>query len=264
MRNTERDKQAILEQIEFFKLNIREQLDINFLNFFSNNRPDKELLYEGIFSTYPIETVRKHLINRYNFDDWQVEIIKGENNTEQLVIRVYNTKENKNELDNVLKRCGYYPSYAQVTKDGSTIAIQYEKRIEDDANSLVSKKRFLYHITPSSCVKKILEQGLCPKTKNKKFQYPSRIYLFLNIPQKKISTILAQQLYQYIPQNEYSVKNKLYDTFSLLEIDVNKLGDLDYNYVFYKDPNTEGGVFTVDNIPPHAITVKSSSISAII
>lgn len=249
------------KEIKWVEENIFYQPDVNELNFFSKNRVDKDLLYEGIFSTYPIETVRLHLMKRYMLDGDKVRIVDAENGTKNLMIIVPNTEANKKELDTALSRCGYYCSMSDVYPSGEKIALQYEKRIEDDANSLVEKKRFLYHLTPSACVPKIKEVGLCPRSQNKMFAYPSRIYLFLSIPQKSVSVTLASQLYRYIPKNEYAKKNGLYKTYSLLEIDTNKIPNIRENMVFYKDPNTPGGIFTMDNIPPDAISVKSSSIN---
>ena len=108
--------------------------------------------------------------------------------------------------------------------------------------------KFLYHLTKSSRVDKILKVGLNPKSSNVKFKYPDRIYLGLD---------------PYGLEHDLLVKFKeLDDTecqniYSILKIDISKIPSKNR---FKVDPNYPDGLFTSDNIPPSAIKVFKDGI----
>lgn len=212
-----------------------------------------EYLYEGIFATYPIDKVREYLLRYYKLPDEYVTI----NGEETLTVCMRNTEENKTKMDKSLALCGYFPSYVKEIHGGDGIVVDYEKRINDDANSLVRKRKFIYHITPSIYIDSILKNGLCPKTKNKQFKYPERIYFYLDKLDPMETKEFGKMLYQYIEQDDYTRQNKLYDNFALLQINVKDLGE----HKFYKDPNLDNAVYTTENISPEAIYVKYRNIT---
>ena len=220
-----------------------------------------EYLYEGVFATYPIEQVKKFLLAYYHLPDRAVTIEQAPNGEKSLIILISNTEENKREIDKSLALCGYFPSFISNHLGDEFLEITYEKRINDDANALVKKAKHIYHVTPSVHVDNILKNGLCPKSKNKKFEYPDRIYFTIDKLDVRGVRAYAAMLYPHIKQNAYTKENDIYGSFALLQINVNDL-DLD-NYSFYKDPNLDNAVYTIDNIPPDVIYVKYRNINIV-
>ena len=216
-------------------------------------------LYEGIYSTYPIEKVRNFLISYYHLPKECVTIEDAYNGEQSLVILIDNNSENKEKLDKSLALCGYFSSLVTERYNGEFLEITYEKRINDDANGIVSKQKYLYHVTPSVYVDDILINGLCPKSKNKKFEYPSRIFFTLDKLDVRGIRAYGEMLYPYIKQNQYTKDNGIYNSFALLQINVDDLNLEDYS--FYKDPNLDNAIYTIDNIPPEAIQVKYRNIN---
>jgi hypothetical protein len=103
--------------------------------------------------------------------------------------------------------------------------------------------RYLYHITPSQNASKILKRGLFPKTRSKASFHPERVYLSDNVD--FLSYDLAEMFYQVTGQKEWI----------LLKIDTYQIPNY---FQLYRDPNVsveDGGYYTLNNIPPHAITL---------
>lgn len=218
---------------------------------------DKGIVSEGMYASYPPETVKKHLMKRFRLSSEQIEIASDENGKDTTILVVIpKTDENKKLMDQAMSMCGYFPSMDEDYY--GYLKIQYEKRIQDSANYIVRRCDYLYHITPSVYVPKIMEIGLCPKTKNKYFNYPERIFFYTRPLPEYTARFFAADLYQYIPQTDFTKQNKVYDEYSVLKIDISKLNldDMD----FHEDPNLQGGVFTQSNIHPDAISVYMKGI----
>lgn len=112
----------------------------------------------------------------------------------------------------------------------------FEKKYGDplDVNKIIPD--FVYHVTDEKYLHKIKKNGLVPRSKSKKTYHPERIYLLLN----KGNNVKA------LANNpEFDIDNPV-----LLKIDVSEFKK--YNK-FYEDPNLDGGVFVVNNIPPNII-----------
>ena len=216
-------------------------------------------LYEGIYATYPIEKVRRFLLSYYRLPENAVTIEDAPNGEQSLIVLISNIDENKKEMDKSMALCGYFPSFISKPLGDEYLEITYEKNINDDADGLVKKKGVLYHVTPSIYVDDILQNGLCPKSKNKKFSYPNRIYFTLDKLDVRGVKAYAKMLYPHIKQNDYTKENEIYDKFALIQINIKEL-NID-NYSFYKDPNLDNAVYTTDNIPPEAIYVKYRNIN---
>lgn len=101
------------------------------------------------------------------------------------------------------------------------------------------KNNSLYHVTPASHADKIKKIGLVPKSHSKVALHPERIYLAI----KKEDALDMAKMFSRIKPNEDLI---------LITIDTNNLPD----YVkLYSDPNYfKKGVYTLNNIPPNAIT----------
>ena len=210
----------------------------SFGNIFNINETVKENpLLEGIFRTYKPEKVLKYLEKRYG-DAAIVNVFDGDNEEKIFLIKTSDVDYNQNIIDKDMALCGYFPSY--VEKNNGQRTIQYEPRHQN--------------ATKTNRVKKILNIGLTPKTHNKKFNYPDRVYFFLNEPSYDEWIDIIEEFYS-AELKAYKMRqtnNLPYEgSYTVLSIDTEKIKNTDFFY----DPNAENCVYTYDNIPPEAIEV---------
>lgn len=206
---------------------------------------------EGYYASYPIEKVKKYITNMFNLSEGQFIIHKNENDdtyTCTILIYVDNTPiSNKiSNLDKAMSLCGYYREIVDDDAlNGKRVKmIQYEPRFQGSANEFVKENKFLYHITPSYYEDKILRNGFVPKSKNKIFNYPDRIYFFT--ARNKKDELLGLALYY-----DEMVVNGLNDSkYALFELDGTALSE---KVTFYHDPNLTNAVYTKENVPPNFI-----------
>ena len=163
------------EEIERFKKSLPGHERDGFWNIFSIPSSLKEnVLMEGYYMTYPPEDVKKFLKKRYG-EYAIVETYEAENGVIIFRICVYNDEDSKRIVDKDMSLCGYYPSFMEVIGN-STQYIIYEPRNQKAVNRVVKSKGFIYHITKTSLYGKIQKIGLCPRTGNKRFNYPERVH----------------------------------------------------------------------------------------
>jgi hypothetical protein len=203
-------------------------------------------LLEGILRTYKPEKIVGFLEKRYG-DAAIVQIIEGENGEKIFLIKTGDIDSNQEVIDRDMALCGYFPSYVEKRKNERTI--QYEPRHQNKVNELVNDEEYIYHLTPSNKVEKILRNGLCPKTNNKKFNYPGRVYFFLHEPEKEDCLLLMKQFYLEDVKNKNKAVYK--GPYTLLRIDTEQIKGIDFSY----DPNVYECIYTYDNISPEAIEV---------
>ena len=165
-------------------------------------------------------------------------------------------EEFKDSTDKVCQWAGMFISIAKSrpcreNRNARIFTIVVEPRFSDKDFELdeCPSIKFLYHLTKSPRVGKILKGGLNPKSSNARFNYPNRIYLGLD---------------PYGLEHDLLVKFKeLNDTrprdyYSILRIDMSKIPSKNK---FKVDPNYPDGLFTSDNIPPAAIEVFKDNIA---
>ena len=203
-------------------------------------------LMEGVFHTYPIEKVRDYFLRYYGLDQKQVLIAKGENGELGLTLIIPPNDEAKNEIEKSLKLCGYYISYIERFK--YYWKVESEKNKTKDINDKIRDIKKIYHVTPKHNVDQIKKIGLCPKTKNKLFSYPDRIYFSLS-PNNVRGIKNALKEYEKLNNPDDYDENGIY-LYGLLEIDKEHLPE---SIKFYYDINAENCVYTTDNIPPQYI-----------
>lgn len=126
---------------------------------------------------------------------------------------------------------------AYVNGDKRFLSLKYEPNYIDDANGLIRKHKYLFHISPIPYKDKILKNGFIPKSNT------DRCYFFLDTVSKK--TIL-----DWIPTFKTYKSKDTKEQYCLYTTDISKIND---NVVFYLDPNLKGGVYTMDNIAPNTI-----------
>ena len=87
-----------------------------------------------------------------------------------------------------------------------------------------------------------MKNGLTPKTNNKKFSYPDRIYFFLREPDTEDCLWLMKQFYKSEIESFKNgrIKRVYNGTYTLLKIDTELVKNVDFSY----DPNTYESIYT--------------------
>ena len=203
---------------------------------------------EGLVRTYPIEKTIEYVKNYFKLDDKQIMKIKGYNSDDRIMILIPLINDNLEMVKKAMRLCGYYLAYPKKEGlvNGKWAKLQFEPKFEKDISSeLRQKMKKLYHLTPKYNIGKIRNIGFSPRSKNKLFEYPGRIYFFKgNVDKKEVIAM----------GNALSVNNdKVYNNgeYALLTISLDKVPN-DVEFCF--DPNYPNGVYTRDNISPNVIT----------
>lgn len=219
-------------------------------------------LYEGLIKSYhPSQLMRsieqidpnvKSRFNRHNPGVMNITINPSKTNTATV-----------NQIIHKIEVCGWFPAIAgfQVgdqdpvfSKDinkivseldwiakqavSSTLVISIEAKYGYDVTEDILKRyEFLYHVTPTHAVPKIMKIGLTPKTRSKLANHPDRIYLALTRP----------DIEHLIPQFQKATGIKEWTT---LQIDISFLKNSGQGRLFEDPAFSEGGVYTLANINP--------------
>ena len=212
---------------------------------------DKGLIEEGVFKSYDIDFVVKHFCSYLRFsDDYSkfasspsgyngfITKVSGENGLYYIELVVHEDEELLNKVKETLGCCGYYMAFSEEYCHGYVVC-GFEK-IHEDVTVLKTNK--IYHVTKRENKLKIAREGLVPKAKNKKTYHKERIYFFTKDYGSEGFLSVAKILYKGSSSFGYIV----------YEVDAEKLDGVEFHY----DPNTEDGVYTTDNIPPKALTIK--------
>ena len=120
----------------------------------------------------------------------------------------------------------------------------YSQNQKEKTEEIKSKYKILFHWTPSYNLEEITKTVLIPSMKNKKFNYPPRIYLMKGDTDWNQMLQLGQQL---CIKNS-TERNK--GEYCLLIINVKSL---DNNIKLYYDPNSPMGIYTEQTIPSNCI-----------
>lgn len=275
-----------------------------FGNPLSGNIGKENCLLEGITKSYPLASVKKHIIKKYkpsftykalpehikqilgetdwllkissssinafnsvvsyyDLEEWQFNIITNDDGTQtHITILIPNINDNILLMDETMVCFGYYRScnldvktiFPQVKNMDMWVILQYEQRIQSFVNDKIREEKYLYHISPSSLEHKILKNGLIPKSKNDKFNFPDRVYLLkgsltdVNFDLQNVAEMLYSSKNIHI-SNDYIKENE----YTFYRIDVSKISSntnfsIDYNFFPLS-------IFSVDNISPFAIEV---------
>ena len=81
-------------------------------------------------------------------------------------------------LERSFSLCGYYCSFVYREESTGDFVFQYEPKFQDSHLTKRSIGRYLYHITTVNHLDKIRKIGFIPKSRNKNFDYPPRVYFF--------------------------------------------------------------------------------------
>ena len=201
---------------------------------------DGLLINEGLIKTYPLTYVEKFFRHRFLSlgikekyfveDEWKVVLILDKE------------RGSESEINIIMNRFGYYLSY-KGGMPGGNINLECEPKFQ---NTFTGKDlmdngvNYLIHVSPQYNRNKILSTGLSPVCRNKEFNYPGRLYFFVDgMPQRYIQTMVNR----LSGANDSQGNNGIYDVFNIT------LTGLE-NVKFNLDYNADDAVFTQENIPP--------------
>lgn len=247
------NKKIFLTETQFKNLLSHEVKKIAYVPLRKNERNIFKMpLSEGLYKTYDIDFVVKHFCGYLNFTkDWDsfannpdgyngfITKVAGENDEEYVEFVSIDDPAFLQKADDAMKLCGFYKAFCEEYCNGYVQA-GYEKRYDADIELNTNK---LYHITKRENLPRIRKYGLVPKHKDKQTHHLDRIYFF--------KTDYGYNGFKKIAEDLYNNKSSF--GYAVLEIEVDKI---DGDIVFHSDLNTEGGVYTTDNIPPDALKIK--------
>ena len=212
----------------------------------------KQELNEGLYKTFETDFVVKHFCGYFNFTkDWStfandpdryngfITKVAGENGEEYIEFVCVDDKDFLKKADDAMKLCGFYMAFCEKYCEGY-VQTGYEKRHDKD---IALKTNKLYHITRRESLPKIKREGLVPKSRDKQTHHLERIYFFKEDYGEEGFKKIAKDLYH----------NNTSFGYAVIEVSLDKIKN---KIVFHNDLNTEGGVYTTDNIPPDALKVK--------
>lgn len=223
------------------------------------------MVKEGLIRTYNIEKYHTNLeielnsiginynINILNKFIYELEILNVSELTNNILNHIIEINQNL---------LGYYPSYIWVKNNGMInsfkfdikylnikydyIRIRFESKYEDGVfKNDIEIPEIAYHLSPVKNREKILKNGLCPKSFNRKTLHPERVYLFYDL--NDLSNLLTS-----LKLND-KLKGVNY-LYTLYKIDMNK------DIIIHTDPNFTNGFYTTDNISPYNIKIIKDNL----
>ena len=214
-------------------------------------------LNETLLHSFPVKRVEKYIKDYFKLKDHQTSVTKR-GNVDVLNVYTYLTDVDVNFLNKAMNYLGWFLSspkieYIEKLQDEHNkkkienlyLALQFEPIHQNNVtDEIKEKEKTLIHLTPSYYVGKIKHIGFSPRSKNKQFGYPDRVY-FLK------GSIDREELLSIGERLDYNNENPINTgKYAIITIDTTKLPD--HVELFY-DPNFKDGVYTCNNIPPDVI-----------
>ena len=199
----------------------------------------------------------KRLLNTLKLEDYQINVIKR-GNVDILNVYTYLTDVDADFLNKTMNYLGWFlarPKIDHIEKlqedynkgkiENLYLTLQFEPIHQNNVTDEIKKtEKTLKHLAPVYYVGKIRHIGFSPRSKNKQFGYPDRVYFLKGSIDNQKLLLIAEKL-NY--NNENPINRGKY---VIITIDTAKLPD--YVKLFY-DPNVKEGVYTCHNIPPDVI-----------
>jgi len=223
-----------------------------------DNALRRNKLYEGLIMSHESFRVIRILNKKYKYLNSKVMHLHKDNI--KIHISHFNKKINKSflaDIDNFIHltdTLGWFISNIQFTNISGTHSIPFDfAELTDmyndndifDLNIFLEAKfnlkprklpKLLYHIAPTENRNSIMKHGLKPKSNNKMFGYPERLYFFTDIK------MLDYQIKNFKNVNEV----EQYDVFEIG-------GGLVSQLRFLIDPKLKGAVYTLEPISKYDI-----------
>lgn len=256
----------------------------SFFTLFKKNRlselPDINLLNEGVFKSYDVSFVVRYLNEKLNFTTDQIKFAnhKAEgfifceddynNECDNINVVIPVSYKRIDELQKIMSACGYTLSHSGKIENDLFQQLEYEKNVQNEVRGLVGKYKYIYHLTPSVYVNKIMKQGLVPKSTNTFLNYTPRIYFLLDKKTINYGDVARILYNRKIDDTELldnqEIKNKTKDEiekykseYTLLRI---KTSNIIGKVKFYIDNNLPNSVYVTENISPEYIEIDTTGI----
>lgn len=234
-----------------------EQLNIYNINDDYYIFEDEFKLNEGLITTWPIKKTVSILKSK------GVEVDEYDNNMFHVIIYP-KSKLNFLQTLQITNNFGWFPAYMYLLKNNViTSQDKYKYNVVGDFLEDAASKdavllrfeakydiaiddvpKFLYHATSREKAIKIMKMGLSPKTDSQISIHPERIYL--GTSPESVENMLRQHPYQ-------ASKKSRDGEFRVLQVNTSMIPRY---FKIFRDPNaTKFGVYTLNNIPPSAISV---------
>jgi hypothetical protein len=218
-----------MNEHEFLKILIKEEIE-------------RKLLYEGLIFSYSPDIIIDNL-RKIGFKD---VIYNGKTININFILSEKN-KDVYEKLNNFLYNvCGWFHGASladgMLTKDKldffkhnrGNVILQYEPKFDVEVSEIPND---LFHLTTCDKLDKVLKSGLTPRTSIEYFSFENRIYLSKN----------KESLLDFAKQKSLINKKRC---FIILKINLNGFTD---RIRFFIDPNFNGGIYTLENIPKPTI-----------
>ena len=205
-----------------------------------------EGIFESILRSYSMEKFVDALKKRFCFDiiTYAYGSERNEEGNKYYDVAVYVSYQFDTNNPDFKSICNLYNVYiSSITDNKNCIEIVFkQKKTKEVTDKIYSECKYLYHITKSKYVNKILNFGLQPKSHSKKAYHPERIYL--------LSDKVA-----YSDINKYK---KMLDGDVIIRIDLSKT--LNDKIKLYVDPDSGRvpGYYCENFIPPSCLSIIGS------
>ena len=207
------------------------------------------------------------IVNFFPLSESQIGVESGPDlDIYRIYIKIPDIESNKKLLCKAMSFYGYTLALEEddtcinCPADAPWNILTFERDFQEYITERVLKENnYMFHISPTIYKEKILRQGLCPKSKNDWYNYPPRVYMFLDMRFSAPMGIMSKFDKNFairaarLLHSAKTPDKKLYDEYTIYKIDISKLRKdikLSYDQNYYPL-----GVFTADNINPKAISV---------
>ncbi len=219
----------------------------------------KPIITEGLINTYPPEQTVNYVSRALRLPKELFEIVVPKGGGKKIYCTYYPEKTAEKLVRAAFEYCGYSYSVTKSTTYSmngiyQTDVFEEKNPKDNDTEEILSSQKYLLHITPEYYLEKILKNGIVPKSKNLRFNFPERVYLLNGDTSEGYVLGLA---YEFSRMKASSAAESGYDGYrddnkwAVIKIDVSKLPA---DIKLFKDPNYDGGIFTPNNIPPETIS----------
>lgn len=211
------------------------------------------LLAEGISKSFPVRKVISYIKKHFKIPNNRIlqgydSISNQYNNT--IMVNITAESSLIDSISRAMNACGYYlATPLDAINSGGDKWLRFEPRYDTAvADEIKKREKFLIHLTPEKNVPKIRKNGLVPYSKNSITRYPERVYLLRgSIPDDDILDLYEMLAVTYNHKKQTPSWN-----YAKVIVNTSKLSD---DIKLFIDPNyPDYGIYTVDNIPPSAIT----------
>lgn len=209
----------------------------------------KGAINEALIYSYNPNKIKKYIKKYFDLEEWQYRIVKTCNNITGLNIVMPDLSDRIEELKKVLnENFGWYYTngFEWKNDNGQTYKVLcFRPKFSDykEIEKEILKNPYLWHVTPFLVYQKIKKQGLIPKAKNTKFEYPDKIYFLPGNFKYEDAVECYKNISRFSKYKD--------DRWVILKVNViDEQGNVPK---FYYDPDYTGAIYTYESIRPNKI-----------